>query len=90
MSIARGSLGFFLCVMCTSLSTVSVQAQSAAPAQAPPVAAAPTPPPPPTPIPFDAALLKAANDLLSKANLNGAPDKVTLVIDPLIDRKSVV
>src|ERR1700757_1501107 len=85
MNIARGSLGLFLCAICTSLSTVSVQAQSAAPAQAPPAAAAPTPPPPPTPIPFDAALLKAANDLLSKANLNDAPDKVTLVIDPLID-----
>ena len=85
MNIARGSLGLFLCVICTSLSTVSVQAQSAAPAQAPPAATAPIPPPPPTPMPFDAALLKAANDLLSKANLNGAPDKVTLVIDPLID-----
>jgi outer membrane protein OmpA-like peptidoglycan-associated protein len=54
-----------------------------APAQAPPTAA--SPPPPPTPVPFDAALLKAANDLFSKANLNGAPDKMTLVIDPLID-----
>jgi outer membrane protein OmpA-like peptidoglycan-associated protein len=85
MNIARGSLGLFLCVICSSFSTISAQAQSAAPAQAPPAAAAPTPPPAPTPIPFDAALLKAANDLLSKANLNGAPDKVTLVIDPLID-----
>jgi outer membrane protein OmpA-like peptidoglycan-associated protein len=47
--------------------------------------AAPAAPPPPTPVAFDAALLKAANDLLSKANLEGAPDKVTLVIDPLID-----
>ena len=83
MNITRDSLGLFLCVVCSTLSTVSVQAQTAAPAQAPPAAAAP--PPPPTPIPFDAALLKAANDLLSKANLNGAPDKVTLVIDPLID-----
>src|SRR5262245_9493648 len=84
MSIARGSLGLFLCFACSSLSTVTAQAQSAAPAQAaPPTAAAP--PPPPTPIPFDAALLKAANDLFSKANLSGAPDKVTLVIDPLID-----
>lgn len=34
---------------------------------------------------FDAALLKAANDLLSKAKLDASPDKVTLVIDPLID-----
>ena len=83
MNVARGSLGLFLCVICSSLSTVTVQAQSAAPAQVPPAAAAP--PPPPTLVPFDAALLKAANDLFSKANLNGAPDKVTLVIDPLID-----
>ena len=29
--------------------------------------------------------MKAANDLFSKANLSGAPDKLTLVIDPLID-----
>nr|WP_249130689.1 OmpA family protein [Bradyrhizobium diazoefficiens] len=58
-------------------------AQTAAPAPTPPAAAAA--PPPPTPIPFDDALLKAANDLFSKANLNGAPDKVTVVIDPLID-----
>jgi outer membrane protein OmpA-like peptidoglycan-associated protein len=48
----------------------------------PPAAAAP---PPPTPVPFDAALLKAANDLLSKAKLDDANQKVTLVIDPLID-----
>ena len=81
---ARGSLGLLLCVV-SGLAGVSADAQTAPPATppAPPVAAAP--PPAPTPIPFDAALLKAANDLLSKANLNGAPDKVTLVIDPLID-----
>ena len=29
--------------------------------------------------------MKAANDLFSKANLNGAPEKMMLVIDPLID-----
>src|SRR5215469_8852471 len=73
MNIARGSLGLFLCVICASLSTVTVQAQSAAPAQAPQTAT--PPPPPPTPIPFDAALLKAANDLFTKANLSGSPDK---------------
>jgi outer membrane protein OmpA-like peptidoglycan-associated protein len=39
----------------------------------------------PPPIAFQDALLKAANDLFSKADLKGAPDKVTLVIDPLID-----
>jgi hypothetical protein len=34
---------------------------------------------------FDTALLKAANDLFLKANLEGAPGKVTLVIDLLVD-----
>jgi outer membrane protein OmpA-like peptidoglycan-associated protein len=84
MSIARASLGLLLCSLAGGLfGTAAAQAQSATPAQAPPTAAAP--PPPPTPIPFNDALLKAANDLFSKANLSGAPDKVTLVIDPLID-----
>jgi len=46
-------------------------------------AAAPAPLPPP--IAFQDALLKAANDLFSKANLQGAPEKVVVVIDPLID-----
>jgi outer membrane protein OmpA-like peptidoglycan-associated protein len=81
MKIPR-SLGVVLCVMCGTVPGLAL-AQTTAPAQAPPAAA--SPPPPPTPIAFDAALLKAANDLFSKANLNGAPDKVTLVIDPLID-----
>ncbi len=44
--------------------------------------AAPAPPPP---IAFQDALLKAANDLFSRAGLRGASDKVALVIDPLID-----
>ena len=39
----------------------------------------------PTPVAFDQALLKAATDLFTKANLEGAPAKVPLVIDPLID-----
>jgi outer membrane protein OmpA-like peptidoglycan-associated protein len=50
-------------------------------ASSPPAAPAPLPPP----IAFQDALLKAANDLFSKANLEGAPEKVVLVIDPLID-----
>lgn len=82
MKMSRGSLGLMLCVICSTVPGLA-QAQTPAPAQAPPPAA--SPPPPPTPVPLDAALLKAANDLFSKANLNGAPDKVTLVIDPLID-----
>jgi outer membrane protein OmpA-like peptidoglycan-associated protein len=83
MNFARGSLGLFLCFVVCNVSAQSAEAQSAGPAQPAPAAAAP--PPPPTPIPFNDALLKAANDLFSKANLSGAPDKVTLVIDPLID-----
>jgi outer membrane protein OmpA-like peptidoglycan-associated protein len=39
----------------------------------------------PPPIPFQDALLKASNDLFKNANLQDAPEKVTLVIDPLID-----
>ncbi|WP_236841748.1 OmpA family protein [Bosea sp. PAMC 26642] len=56
---------------------------SAAPAQAPAPAAAP---PPPTPIPYAEAVLKAADDLFSKAKVTG--DRVELVIDPLIDAVS--
>lgn len=50
----------------------------------PVVVSAQTPPPAaPTPIPFPEALLRAANDLFSKAQVEG--DRVELVIDPLID-----
>jgi outer membrane protein OmpA-like peptidoglycan-associated protein len=46
----------------------------------------PSVPAPPTPVPFGDAVLKAANDLFSKARLPAdAPSKVQLVIDPLID-----
>ena len=71
-----------LFLLCCCFLGATAQAQQAAPAAPPPAAAAP---PPPTPVAFDAALLKAANDLFSKAKLEGAPDKITLVIDPLID-----
>jgi len=81
MSIARVLPGLLLLICCGLLGGTA-QAQTAAPAAPPPAAA---PPPPPTPVAFDAALLKAANDLFSKAKLDGAPDKVTLIIDPLID-----
>src|SRR5262245_37557807 len=46
---------------------------------------APVPSPPPTPVAFQEALLNAANTLFSTANLQGVPDRVPLVIDPLID-----
>ena len=39
----------------------------------------------PTPIPFDDALLRAADDLFSKASVPPGSDKIELVIDPLID-----
>jgi len=81
MSIARGSLGLLFCILCGGLLGVAAQAQTGT-AAPPPAAVAP---PPPTPVAFEAALLKAANDLFAKAKLDGAPDKVTLVIDPLID-----
>ena len=71
-----------LFLLCCGFLSATAQAQPAAPAAPPPAAAAP---PPPTPVAFDTALLKAANDLFSKAKLEGAPDKVMLVIDPLID-----
>ena len=82
MNIARGFLGLSLCFLCASVSGLTAQAQIAAPVPPPPAAA---PPPPPTPVAFNDALLKAANDLFSKAKLDSVPDKVTLVIDPLID-----
>lgn len=51
---------------------------------APPPAA--SPPPPPMPVPFDEAVLRAANDLFSKASLpERAVDRVLLAIDPLVD-----
>jgi outer membrane protein OmpA-like peptidoglycan-associated protein len=58
--------------------TVSLPAPAGtAPASAPAAA--------PTPIAFETALLKAANDLFAKANLDNARQKVALIIDPLID-----
>jgi outer membrane protein OmpA-like peptidoglycan-associated protein len=64
----------------------------AVPAQTPgaPAPGAPPAAAPPTPVPFDAAVLKAANDLFTKANLTGEPDKIVLVVDPLIDGNSGV
>ncbi len=55
------------------------------PQAAPTTQAAPSPPPPPIPAPFDDALLRAANDLFSKAAVPPGDGKIELVIDPLID-----
>lgn len=63
-------------------------AQTQAPAQQPPaVATAPVSAPQlPPPVPFDQALLLAANNLFSKAEMpEGAPAPSSIVIDPLID-----
>jgi len=82
MNIAR-----LLMVVCAGFScaqalcgTAVAQSGVAPPASTTaPTAAAP----PPTPLEFRTALLNAANDLFSKAQVNG--DKLDLVIDPLID-----
>ncbi len=88
MNVARILLGASLCFSYVGFLGVPADAQTG-PAASPPAAAAPPPaaaaPPPPTPVAFETALLKAANDLFTKANLSGSPDKLTLVIDPLID-----
>ncbi len=61
----------------------------AAPTSEQPQTAATPAPPPVQPVPFDDAVLKAANDLFSRAQLPaagaGEPMKHALVIDPLID-----
>jgi outer membrane protein OmpA-like peptidoglycan-associated protein len=93
MNIARVylglGLGFSVFCGCTLNMTAQAQDGKASPPSPPASSAAPPPaavaPPPPTPVAFDTALLKAANDLFTKAKLDASPDKVTLVIDPLID-----
>ena len=86
MKIAQFWLSLCFAIACGGALIVTAHAQdekaSPPPAAPPPAAAAP---PPPTPVDFDKALLKAAIDLFSKAKLDPALDKVTLVIDPLID-----
>ena len=74
------------------LASVFLYAPGAGAQTTPAPSNSPTPPQaatsaaPPTPILFDDALLKAANDLLSKANINQSSDgKINLLIDPLID-----
>jgi outer membrane protein OmpA-like peptidoglycan-associated protein len=91
MKIAQVSFSLCLAIMSGSALCVAAYAQDgkASPPSPPATSASPPPaaaaPPPPTPVEFDKALLKAAIDLFSKAKLDGAPDKLTLVIDPLID-----
>ena len=68
---------------------VAAPDQSASPAPAqPPVSVAPAPTPAPSPkapVAFEEAVVRAANDLFTKADMEGQPAKVPLVIDPVID-----
>lgn len=59
----------------------SPPASPPAPQASPPPAAAPAALPPP--VPLEQAVMTAANDLFTKAQIDG--DKVLLVVDPLID-----
>ena len=71
---------------CLLLGVTAAFPQAAPSSQAAPTTqAAPSPPPPPIPAPFDDALLRAANDLFSKAVVPPGEGKIELVIDPLID-----
>lgn len=90
MFAARSLLGLSLGLSLIAGAGVPLHAQSRLTLQLPPplVQAAQDPAPvpapqPPTPIAFDAALQKAANDLLSRPDLD--PDRIDIVIDPLID-----
>ena len=65
--------------------TAALPQAAPSPQAAPAAQAAPSPPPPPIPAPFDDALLRAANDLFSKAAVPPGEGKIELVIDPLID-----
>src|SRR3569833_2793856 len=75
------------CAIVFLLTTVQACFAQANPHPQPPPApqSSSAPPPPPTPTAFDAALSRAANDLFSKATVPAGPDKIELVIDPLID-----
>lgn len=71
----------FADVACAQAPTQPATAATAAPP--PPPAAAPALPPP---VPFEQALLLAANNLFSKADIPaGAANPAPLVIDPLVD-----
>jgi len=71
-------LSLLVCTACCFLASVT----AALPQATPSTQAAPAPP---TPVPFDDAVLRAANDLFSKATVPPGEGKIELVIDPLID-----
>ena len=88
MIVVRRLLGLSFCLVLISLSSATRGAQGEPALQFQALSeAAPLPAPaaPPTPIRFEAAVLKAANDLLSKVTLDDSQAKVDVVIDPLID-----
>ncbi len=72
-----------VCCLLAGLTAAFPQAPGTPPA--PGMQAPPSPAAPPNPVPFDDALLRAANDLFSKAALPPGNEKLELVIDPLID-----
>ena len=67
------------------VSLAVAQTPPAAPTPAPAAPAPAVPPSPPPIIPLDDAILRAANDLFSKAIMPEGSDRMQLVIDPLID-----
>ena len=88
MKVVRSLLGLSLCLALMSAPIPSLRAQSGLALQLQPLSdAAPAPAPvgSPTPIESEAALLKAANDLLSKVKLGDDRSRIDVVIDPLID-----
>jgi outer membrane protein OmpA-like peptidoglycan-associated protein len=97
MMVARSLLGLSVYLVVSSAG-VPLHAQSRTALQLPPLAdsiqpraeATPAPAmtpaaPRPTPLDFELAIQKAADDLLSKAQLDDSVEQVNLVIDPLID-----
>jgi len=88
MNVVRSLLGLPLCLALLSVSMPSLRAQSGLALQLQPLSdatPATVPVGSPTPIESEAALLKAANDLLSNVKLGDGRSRIDVVIDPLID-----
>src|SRR5688572_18634045 len=88
--LLRTIVGTFALCGAISLAASGFAQTTPAPAAgtAAPAATAPATPPP-IPVPFQDAVAKAANDLFSSAVIpEGAPEKIEVVIDPLIDGKT--
>jgi outer membrane protein OmpA-like peptidoglycan-associated protein len=98
MIVARSLLGLSVYLSLISSAGAPLHAETRISLQLPPLAEpspipqredatpAPTPvAPPPTPLNFEAAIQKAADDLLSKIQLDDPSNQINVVIDPLID-----